>query len=154
MTLTMVTQVEQHAPIREASRSSSYTDAVKGGKRPATSHTAHDMEVSGVSQPKQDMRNRNMDLLDPNYDPNGGQLQQIPTPNSLQTPRPQYSPVTPTEVERYLSPGTPCFQGSNSAENQQDSFHPAHHLSRLTTRSFETSNSETALECAKHMLGL
>ena len=150
----MVTQVEQHAPAREASRSNSYTDAVKGGKRPASSHPAHDMEISGAPQPKQDMRSRNMDLLDPNYDPSGGQLQQIPTPNSLQTPRPPYSPVTPTEVERYLSPGTPCFQGSSSAENQQDNFHPAHHLSRLTTRSFETSNNETALECAKHMLGL
>ena len=148
----MVTQVEQHAPAREASRSSSYTDAVKGGKRPASSHPTPDMEISGATQPKQDMRSRNMDLLDPNYDPNGGQLQ---PPDSLQTPRPPYSPITPTEVERYLherSPGTPYFQGSNSAENQQDSFHPAHHLSRLTTRTFKTSNSETALECARHML--
>ena len=152
MTFTMVTQVEQHAPVREASRSSSYTDAVKGGKRPATSHAVHDMEVSGVSQPKQDMRNRNMDLLDPNYSPNDGQIQRTPTPNNLQTPRPQYSPITPTEVQRYLSPGTPCFQGPSNAE--QDNFHPSNHLSRLTTRSFETSNNETALECAKHMLGL
>ena len=152
VTVTMVTQVEQHAPAREASRSSSYTDAVKGGKRPASSHPTPDMEISGSTQPKQDMRSRNMDLLDPNYDPNGGQLQ---PPDSLQTPRPRYSPITPTEMERYLherSPGTPYFQGSNSAENQQDSFHPAHHLSRLTTRTFKTSNSETALECARHML--
>merc|ERR1711884_80207 len=152
MTFTMVTtQVEQHAPVREASRSNSYTDAVKGGKRPATSHAVHETEVLGASQPKQHMRNRNMDLLDPNYSPNGGQVQ-VPTPNNLQTPRPAYSPVTPTEVQKYLSPGTPCFQGPSNAE--QENFHPSNHLSRLTTRSFETSNNETALECAKHMLGL
>ena len=152
MTFTMVTQVEQHAPVREASRGSSYTDAVKGGKRPTTSHTVHDMEISEAPQPKQDMRNRNMNLLDPNYSPNDGQVQRAPTPNSLQTPRPQYSPITPTEVQRYLSPGTPCLHGPSNAE--QDDFHPSNHLSRLTTRTFETSNDETALECAKHMLGL
>ena len=93
-----------------------------------------------------------MNLLDPNYDPDGGQPQ---PPDSLQTPRPHYSPITPTEVERFLhhqSPGTPYLQGNNSAEDQQDSFHPAHHLARLTTRTFETSNNETTLECAKHML--
>ena len=119
VTVTMVTRVEQHAPAREASRSSSYTDAVKGGKRPASSQPAPDIEISGATQPKQDMRSRNMNLLDPNYDPSGGQLQ---PPDSLQTPRPPYSPITPTEVERYLherSPGTPYFQGYNSAENQQ-----------------------------------
>ena len=148
----MVTQVEQHAPVREASRSSSYTDAVKGGKRQATSHTIHDMEVSVPSQPKQDMKNRNMNLLDPNYSPNNSRAQVSPTANSLQTPRHQYSPITPTEVQRYLSPGTPCFQGPNNVD--QDNLHPSTHLSRLTTRSFETSNNETALECAKHMLGL
>ena len=152
MTFTMVTaQVEQHAQVREAPRSNSYTDAVKGGKRPAANHAVHESEVLGASQPKQDMRNRNMDLLDPNYSPNGGQVR-VPTPNNLQTPRPAYSPVTPTEVQRYLSPGTPCFQGPSNAE--QGNFHPSNHLSRLTTRSFETSNDETALECAKHMLGL
>ena len=133
VTVTMVTQVEQHAPAREASRSSSYTDAVKGGKRPASSHPTPDMEIPGAPQPKQDMRSRNMDLLDPNYNPIDGQIQRIPTPNSLQTPRPPYSPVTPTEVQRYLSPGTPCFQGPSSAE--QENFHPSNHLSRLTTRS-------------------
>ena len=98
------------------------------------------------------MRSRNINLLNPNYEPDGDQQQPL---DSLQTPRPNYSPITPTEVERYLherSPGTPYFQGINNAEDQQDSFHPEHHLSRLTTRTFETSNSETALECAKHML--
>ena len=147
MTFTMVTQVET-APVREASRSSSYTDAVKGGKR----QTINDLEVSVPSQPKQDMKNRNMNLLDPNYSPNNSQAQVSPTTNSLQTPRHQYSPITPTEVQRYLSPGTPCFQGPNNVD--QDNLHPSSHLSRLTTRSFETSNNETALECAKHMLGL
>ena len=118
MTFTMVTQVET-APVREASRSSSYTDAVKGGKR----QTIRDLEASVQSQPKQDMKNRNMNLLDPNYSPNDGQAQRTPTPNSLQTPRPQYSPITPTEVQRYLSPGTPCFQGSSNTK-QRTFIHP------------------------------
>ena len=130
----------------------SYTDAVKGGKRPANNRKVHDMEISEEPEPKQDMRNKNMSLLDPNYSPSDGQVQRAPTPNSLQTPRPQYSPITPTEVQRYLSPGTPCLHGPSNAE--QDDFHPSNHLSRLTTRTFETSNDETALECAKHMLGL
>ena len=149
VTVTMVTQVEQYAPAQEAPRSRSYTDAVKGGKRPAASHQSSDIEIPGLTQPKQDMRARNMNLLDPNYEPDGGQQQ---PPDSLQTPRPNYSPITPTEVERYLHERTPYFQGPTNAEDQQDSFHPGHHLARLTTRTFETSNSETALECAKHML--
>ena len=157
VTVTMVTQVAQgqvaqHAPTQEAPRSRSYTDAVKGGKRPATSHPSSDIEISGLTQPKQDMRSRNINLLNPNYEPDGDQQQPL---DSLQTPRPNYSPITPTEVERYLherSPGTPYFQGINNAEDQQDSFHPAHHLARLTTRTFETSNNETALECAKHVM--
>ena len=99
VTVTMVTQVEQHAPTREATRSSSYTDAVKGGKRPASSHPTSDIEISESTHPKQDMRSRNMNLLNPNYEPEGSQLQ---PPDSLQTPRPTYSPITPTEVERYL----------------------------------------------------
>ena len=152
VTGTMVPQVEQHVPIQESIRSRSYTDAVKGGKRPATSHPSSDMEYSGLPPPKHDMRKQNMTLLDPTHDPQGGQQQ---PPESLQTPRPPYSPVTPTEVERFLqhrSPGTPYFQATNGMEDQQDDFHPAHHLARLTTRTFETSNNETALECAKHML--
>ena len=89
----MVTaQVEQHAQVREAPRSNSYTDAVKGGKRPATSHAVHETEVLGASQPKQDMRNRNMDLLTQITVPmvakySGPRLQTIFKPPDLNIPQ-------------------------------------------------------------------
>ena len=101
--------------------------------------------------PPRNMKVQNLTLLDPTYDPNKGQ--QDPR-DSLQTPRPQYSPITPSEVEDYLPPETPetPYLQNETLNGPQDTLTPARHLSRLNTNTFETSNGETALEIATKML--
>ena len=152
VTVTRITQVEQHVPMPETTTGRSYTAAVKGGKRTSTNFPSSSMGSTGMPQPHPDNKRKNLTLLDPNYDPDRGQQQTL---DSLQTPRPNYSPVTPSSVEEYLqprSPGTPYFPVKDDVDDQQDNYNPASHLARLASKSFEASNNETAMDCAIQML--
>ena len=152
VTVTKITQqvIEQHVSTQDTSRSRSYRDVVQGGKRPASSPPDTDLRSKSLPPPR-DMKAQNLTLLDPSYDINKGQ--QDPR-DSLQTPRPQYSPITPSEVEDYIPPETPetPYLQNETLSGPQDTLTPGRHLSRLNTNTFESSNCETALEIATKML--
>ena len=104
VTVTRITQVEQHVPLPEAATPRAYTAAVKEGKRSSSGYSSSSMSSTGLPTPHHSNKRKNMSLLDPNYSP---EMEQQQPYESLQTPRPSYSPVTPAAVEEFSQPGTP-----------------------------------------------
>ena len=52
VTVTRITQVEQHVPMSETTTGRSYTAAVKGGKRTSKSYPSTSMGSTGMPQPQ------------------------------------------------------------------------------------------------------
>ena len=109
------------------------------GKRPSSGYPSPAAGMAPGSHPEN--TRKNLSLLDRNYKPED---QQKPS-DVLTTPRPSYSPVTPSSVEAYLqlrTPGTPYLTGMDEGlDHQLGDFAPAGHLARLA------SNNDTALDC-------
>ena len=145
VTVTRITQVEQHVPLAEAAPPRAYTAAVKEGKRSSSGYSSSSMSSTSLPPPHQDNKCRNMSLLDPNYDAEREHQQSY---DNLQTPRPSYSPVKLQSVEEFSQPSTPgttymVGAANNNADQQISNYNPADHLARLA------SQNETTMECVQ-----